>query len=66
VAIESIEVGPVLVTHSGMTMSKRGSMGQPMTAAETAELLNDEFECDRTAALAAGRELDFGDEPGVV
>ena len=37
-----------------------------MTAAEAAELLNDEFERDRATALAAGRELDFGDEPGVV
>ena len=66
VAIESIELGPVLVTHAGMTMSKWRSLGQPMTAAEAAELLNDEFERDRTTALAAGRELEFGDEPGVV
>lgn len=66
VAIESIELGPVLVTHSGMTMSKWGSIGQPKTAVEAAELLNDEFEHDRATALAAGRELEFGDEPGVV
>ena len=57
---------PVLVTHSGMTMSKWRAIGQPVTAAEAAELLNGEFERDRVSALAAGRELDFGDEPGVV
>jgi hypothetical protein len=66
VAIDSIELGPVLVTHSGMTMSKWRAIGQPVTAAEAAERLNGEFESDRATALAAGRELDFGDEPGVV
>ena len=66
VAIESVELGPVLVTHSGMTTSKWRAIGQPKTAAETAEFLNDEFERDPATALAAGRDLDFGDEPGVV
>ena len=66
VAIESAELGPVLVTHSGMTMSKWRAIGQPETAVEAAELLNDEFEHDPSVALAAGKELDFGEEPGVV
>ena len=66
VSIESKELGPVLVTHSGITKSKWRAIGQPKTAAEAAVLLNDEFERDPTTALAAGRELDFGDEPGVI
>ena len=55
-----IQVGDLV--HKG----PERAIGQPKTAAESAEILNDEFERDPTTALAAGRDLDFGDEPGVV
>lgn len=43
VAIESMELGSLLVTHSNMTMSKWTALGQPETAAEAAEVHNDEL-----------------------
>jgi hypothetical protein len=66
VAINSLELGPVLVTHSGITMSKWFAIGRPETSIEAADALNDELDASPSTAFAAGKELDFGVEPGVV
>jgi hypothetical protein len=66
VAINSLELGSVLVTHSGITTNKWFAIGRPETTVEAADALNDELNASPATAFAAGEELDFGDEPGVV
>ena len=65
-AMETVELGPVLVTHSGMTKWKWEAIGAPTTASEAAHLLNEEWERDPSEALAFGAMLDHTGEPGVV
>jgi hypothetical protein len=43
-ALETVELGPVITTHSGMTKRKWEAIGAPMTAFEAAHLLNEEWE----------------------
>jgi hypothetical protein len=65
-AIETVELGSVLVTHSGMTKWKWESIGVPASASEAAHLLNEEWERDPTEALVFGAMLDHTGQPGVV
>lgn len=57
VAIDTIEYGPVLVTHAGLTRNKWVAIGRPDDPEEAAETLNKEFAADPGLAFAAGEML---------
>jgi hypothetical protein len=66
VAITTVELGAVLVTHSGITREKWIDVGQSGTAREVADALNEEWERDPSAAFTPGGMLIPGQKPGVV
>lgn len=56
VALQTAEIGDVLVTHAGLTRWKWETLGRP-NAIEAASLLNDEWRRDPQRALADGTML---------
>jgi hypothetical protein len=54
VALETTELGSVLVTHAGLTRQKWDAVGRPATARETVGVLNAELVGDPDAAFRAG------------
>jgi hypothetical protein len=57
VALDSVEFGPVLVTHAGLTRHKWVAIGRPENPDEAALLLNKELAADPELAFAAGEML---------
>ena len=57
VALETTELGPVLVTHAGLTRQKWETIGMPGTARETAAAINAELVDDPDAAFRAGEMI---------
>jgi hypothetical protein len=63
-AIDTVELGPVLVTHSGLTKGKWLALGGPETAADAARLRNLEMHANPSEAFAPGKMLERQGEPG--
>jgi hypothetical protein len=57
VALDTVEYGPALVTHAGLTRPKWLALGRPDGAGEAAMALNKEFAADPELAFAAGEWL---------
>ncbi len=57
VALDTVEFGPVLVTHAGLTRQKWVAIGRPDDPAVAAATLNDELAADPVLAFAAGELL---------
>jgi hypothetical protein len=57
VALDTVEYGPALVTHSGLTRPKWDEIGQPDEPAVAAASLNDELDAQRDRAFAPGELL---------
>ncbi len=57
VALDTVEYGPVLVTHAGLTRQKWLAIGRPDDPAATAATLNRELAVDPGLAFAAGEML---------
>jgi len=65
--IDTVELGPTLVTHAGLTRQKWLAAGGPATPADAAAALNDEFRRDPVTAFTPGAMLDMDDQlAGVV
>jgi len=66
-AVDSAELGPVLITHAGLTRQLWTELGRPTDPAEAARLLNRMLRMDRRRAFAPGEMLQGGShKPGVV
>ena len=57
VALDTVEYGPVLVTHAGLTRQKWEAIGEPDTPEEAAVRLNAELATHPERAFAAGEML---------
>jgi hypothetical protein len=57
VALDTVEFGPLLVTHAGLTRQKWVAIGRPDGPDEAATSLNKEFAADPELAFAAGEML---------
>jgi hypothetical protein len=57
VALDTVEYGPVLVTHAGLTRHKWVAIGRPDEPDGAAAILNKEFAADPELAFAAGEML---------
>lgn len=57
VALDTVEYGPVLVTHAGLTRQKWVAIGRPDEPDIAAATLNKEFAADPELAFAAGEML---------
>jgi hypothetical protein len=57
VALDTVEYGPVLVTHAGLTRQKWLAIGRPDDPAATAAALDNELAADPGLAFAAGEML---------
>lgn len=57
VALDTVELGPVLVTHSGLTRQKWMRMGEPDDPADAARCLNEELARSPDRAFVAGEML---------
>ncbi len=57
VALDTVEYGPVLVTHAGLTRQKWLAIGRPDSPDDAATILNKEFAADPGLAFAAGEML---------
>lgn len=57
VALETVELGPALVSHSGLTREKWEEIGSPPTAPDTATALNSELVDDPDSAFRAGEMI---------
>jgi len=57
VALDTVEFGPVLVSHAGLTRQKWVAIGRPDAAEDAARALNKEFAADPELAFAAGDML---------
>ena len=57
VALDTVEYGPVLVTHAGLTRHKWVGIGRPDEPDSAAAILNKEFAADPGLAFAAGEML---------
>lgn len=57
VALDTVEYGPVLVTHAGLTRHKWVAIGRPAEPDSAAAILNKELAADPELAFAAGEML---------
>lgn len=57
VALDSVEFGPALVSHAGLTRHKWVAIGRPDSPDEAATVLNKELAADPELAFAAGEML---------
>jgi hypothetical protein len=57
VALDTVEYGPLLITHGGLTRPKWLAIGRPQDPDGAASSLNKEFAADPALALAAGEML---------
>jgi hypothetical protein len=57
VALDSVEYGPVLVSHGGLTRQKWVAIGRPDSPEAAAAILNKECQSDPELAFAAGELL---------
>jgi len=57
VALDTVEYGPTLVTHAGLTRPKWEAIGAPATPDEAARVLNKELSADPDRAFAPGEML---------
>jgi hypothetical protein len=62
VALDTVEYGPTLVTHAGLTRQKWLAIGRPEAPGQAAAMLNKELAADPELAFAAGEML--GVKPG--
>jgi hypothetical protein len=57
VALDTVEYGPTLVTHAGLTRQKWLAIGRPDAPGQAAAMLNKELAADPELAFAAGEML---------
>jgi hypothetical protein len=57
VALDTVEYGPVLVTHGGLTRQKWVAIGRPDSPGAVAAIVNKELAADPDLAFAAGEML---------
>jgi hypothetical protein len=64
-ALDTVEYGPVLITHAGLTAAKWKQFGENPDVHVVANLLNEEFATDPERSLTPGAMLGMAGPPGV-